>query len=566
MSEPTAATTVVEDDDSKETSKIEHPAAKIEGPEEEAPGDPEVADPPKPRLKTVAIVGRPNVGKSSLLNALARKRVAIVQDMPGVTRDRVSIPFEIDGRWLEIMDTGGYGFDDEQGLSQHIKNQIETAMKRSDLTLFIVDAHSGLLPADETIADLLRRIHKPVLLVANKSDGEKHDLSLGDFSRLGFGTPIGIGATTNRNIGRLVGEIADHIDLSDAPTEEPTPDLKVAIVGKRNAGKSTLVNAIARAFTGEEGEQGDDRVIVSEVAGTTRDSVDVYFEKDGRTMVVIDTAGVRKKRHMVTDDIEFFSYHRAQRSIRRADVVLLLIDATQKVSDPDKKLSAEVVLHEKPTVIVVNKWDLAKEDLRKAQKDAKKPIDERELMEQYREYLDAELRGLSYAPTAFITAKEGKNVPALLDLCRHLHKVAGERVTTGQLNAALEQAMEERTPGGKRGGKRRPKVFYATQVAMHPPHIVLFVNDPTLFDESYRRFLLNRFRDLLPFEEIPVRVTLRARSRSATDAHGKPYAKKKPAEDEPGEENSAPTVDHRKTRPILPGTQRREQRPNKRAK
>ena len=543
-------------------------AAEVEfEPLDEAGDEPALPPPAKPRLPTVAIVGRPNVGKSSLLNALARKRVAIVQDMPGVTRDRVSIPFEIDGKWLEIVDTGGYGFDDEQGLSQHIKDQIETAMKRSDLTLFVVDAHSGLLPADETIADLLRRIHKPVLLVANKADGDKHDLSLADFARLGFGTPVGISATTNRNINRLIEAISARIDLSDAPTEEPSPDLKVAIVGKRNAGKSTLVNAIARAFTGEEGEQGDDRVIVSEVAGTTRDSVDVYFEKDGRTMVVIDTAGVRKKRHMVTDDIEFFSYHRAQRSIRRADVVLLLIDATGKVSDPDKKLSAEVVLHEKPTVIVVNKWDLAKEELRKAQKDAKKPIDERELMEQYREYLDAELRGLSYAPTAFITAKDGKNVPALLDLCRHLHKVAGERVTTGQLNAALSQAMEERTPGGKRGGKKRPKVFYATQVAMHPPHLVLFVNDPALFDESYRRFLLNRFRDLLPFEEIPMRLTLRARSRTETDAHGKPHARRRPVAEvgEPAEKPGR-SFDRPKSPPKLPGTQRREQRPNKRPK
>ena len=383
-----------------------------------------------------------------------------------------------------------------------------------------------------------------MLLVANKADGDKFDLTLADMARLGFGTPLGVSATTNRGVNRLIDAVEERVDLTNAPTEQPTSDMLVAIVGKRNAGKSTLVNAVARAF----GDGQEDRVIVSEVAGTTRDSVDVRFEKDGRAMVVIDTAGVRKKRHMVSDDVEFYSYHRAQRSIRRADVVLLLIDATAKVSDPDKKLSAEIVLHEKPVVIVVNKWDLAKEKLRETMKDSKAVIDDRDLMEQYREYLDDELKGLGYAPVAFVTAKDGRNVPALLDLCRHLHKVAGERVTTGQLNAALEQAMGERTPGGKRGGKRRPKVFYGTQVAVHPPHLVLFVNDPSLFDESYRRFLLNRFRDLLPFEEVPVRLTLRARSR-AEALKGRPIRS--------SSKKLVRTVDPASAPPTLPGTQRK---------
>ena len=473
------------------------------------------------RYPVVAIVGRPNVGKSSLLNALVKRRVAIVQDMPGVTRDRVSIPLRVDTkdgpRWTELVDTGGYGFEDEQGLTDHIKMQVEQAMSRADLVLFIVDATAGVMPGDETITELLRKLGRPVVLLANKADSEKLDPSLGDFARLGFGTPRPISAVTGRNTRVIQDVIAEKINLSDAPHTPPEPDLKIAIVGKRNAGKSTLVNAIAHAFDPQQGgETAPERVIVSEVAGTTRDSVDVVIEKDGRTMTVIDTAGVRKKRHMVTDDIEFYSYHRAQRSIRRADVVLLLIDATLKVAEPDKKLGQYIAEQDKPVIIVLNKWDLVKADLVEKNKKAantaskEKPVRDEDLMEQYREYLDNELRGLTFAPVAVITAKDGSKVPALLDLCRHLHRLAGVRVGTGQLNSVLEEALQERTPGGV-GGKRRPKVYYCTQIETHPPHLVLFVNDPKLFDESYRRFLLNRFRDSLPFEELPIKLTLRPR-------------------------------------------------------
>src|SRR5438270_8420506 len=261
---------------------------------------------PMSSMPTVAIVGRPNVGKSSLLNALTGKRISIVQDMPGVTRDRISNPLIEDGRYVELVDTDEYGFVDPQQLTQHINHQIELAMTRANLVLFVVDCQDDLASADETIAALLRRKDIKTVLVANKADGPNADVILGDFARLGLGTPIGVSALNDRNIDQVFSAIKRNVDFANAPTEVPEPQMHVAIVGKRNAGKSTLVNAIAELYEGDP-----ERVIVSEVPGTTRDSVDVRFEKDGKALVVIDTDGVRKKRHMVTTDIEFYSLHRA---------------------------------------------------------------------------------------------------------------------------------------------------------------------------------------------------------------------------------------------------------------
>src|SRR5688572_18860661 len=321
--------------------------------------------PPMQRLPVVAIVGRPNVGKSSLLNALAGRRISIVQDMPGVTRDRISTALKVGDRFVELVDTGGYGFVDPDQLTEHIRQQIDLAMAQAQLVLFVVDAQDGLTCADQEIASLLRRRGIRTVLVANKADSPKADVALGDFARLGLGTPVGVSAMNDRNIDRVSRAIEQNVDLSDAPAEVPEPEMLVAIVGKRNAGKSTLVNAIAELY---DPEGGNERVIVSEVPGTTRDSVDVRFEKEGKSLVVIDTAGVRKKRHMVTNDIEFYSFHRAQRSIRRADVVLLLIDGIEHVSEPDKKLAQYVVEQFKPVVIVINKWDLAKNTLQEKKK------------------------------------------------------------------------------------------------------------------------------------------------------------------------------------------------------
>jgi GTP-binding protein len=456
-------------------------------------------------LPTVAIVGRPNVGKSSLLNALSGKRISIVQDMPGVTRDRVTIPIKIDDRYVELVDTGGYGFIDPQQLTEHINHQIELAMARANLVLFVVDCQDGLTSADETIAALLRRKSIKTVLVANKADGPNADTILGDFARLGLGTPIGVSALNDRNIDQVAAAIKRNVDWANAPTTVPEPQMHVAIVGKRNAGKSTLVNAIAKLYEGDP-----ERVIVSEVPGTTRDSIDVRFEKDGKTLVVIDTAGVRKRRHMVTNDIEFYSFHRAERSIRRADVVLMLIDAAEPVSEPDKKLAAYIAEQFKPVIIVVNKWDVARQRVREQRKDAKDHgVDDAALMEEYETYLTAELRHLDFAPIAFVTAKDGRNVQAVLDMAQHLFNQANERLSTAKLNQVIRQILDERRPPTPTG--RRARVYYATQTDVAPPTIVLFVNHPTLIDTLYQRYMINRMRELLPYAEVPIKLVIRGR-------------------------------------------------------
>jgi len=460
-------------------------------------------------LPVVAIVGRPNVGKSSLSNALSGRLISIVQDMPGVTRDRVSTPLMINDHFVEIVDTGGYGFDDPD-LSVEIKRQIELAIESSSLVLFVLDCQAGLTGGDEELAAMLRRWGGKTVVLANKADGAKGDTALGEFSRLGWGTPIGVSAMNGRNLDLVKQAIAEKVDLSNAPTEIPAPQMLVAIVGKRNAGKSTLVNAIAEVYEGT-----GERVIVSEIPGTTRDSVDVRFEKDGHALVVIDTAGVRKKRHMATNDIEFYSFHRAQRSIRRSGVVLMLIDGTEPVSEPDKKLAQYIQEQFKPLILVINKWDLVRESAREQRKEYQKTgIDDVGLMAEYRKYLAEALGYVDYAPVAFITASEKKNVQTVLDMAQTQFKQAGTRLTTGQLNRALRTILQERLPSTPTG--RKARVYYATQTDVHPPTIVLFVNNPAFLNEAYQRFLLHRMREILPFSQVPIQLIVRQRQQRDT--------------------------------------------------
>jgi GTPase len=442
------------------------------------------------QVPVVSIVGRPNVGKSSLLNCLAGRRISIVDAVPGVTRDRVSTTVSLGGpgqqRLLELVDTGGMGIEDSDRLTGHVEGQIAQAMDLADVVLFVVDAREGIQPLDRHVAERLRRLDKTVLLVANKIDEARVIGETGELYGLGFGEPIAISAIHQSNIGELLDRLADV--LPDAPGDpEPqndAPAMKLAIVGKRNAGKSTFINALA----------GQQRVIVSEVPGTTRDSVDVRIQADGRELLLIDTAGVRRKKSLA-NDVEYYSQHRALRSVRRADVVAMVIDASVKVSQVDKNLAGVIAGEFKPVLIMVNKWDLAR--------DASDP-------EAYQTYFEKTFPELSFAPISFTTATEGVNLHETLDLAGELLDQARTRVGTGQLNQVIEEISALRGPSHKAGTKP-PKIYYASQVDVAPPTIVCFVNDPRSFDEGYRRFLVNRLREHLPFTEVPIRLFFRSR-------------------------------------------------------
>ncbi|UCD52507.1 MAG: ribosome biogenesis GTPase Der [Phycisphaerales bacterium] len=450
-------------------------------------------------LPTVAIVGRPNVGKSSLLNALAGEMISIVEPTAGVTRDRVSTFIGRDEQYFELIDTGGYGIVDSDELSGHIEQQIFQAITTASLVIFMTDVRDGLTPLDKKIAQLLRQHDLDVIGVANKADNAKMFPAAGEFTRLGFGEFMCISAENNLNKAVLLDTIFERLAHHEATGAPPEPVMKIAMVGKRNAGKSSMVNAIA----------GSERVIVSEVPGTTRDAIDVRIEKDGQTLIIIDTAGVRKKGKMA-DNIEFYSYVRATRSIQRADVVWFLIDATLPLSQVDKRLARLIAEEHKSCILVINKWDLAKDSAE---------------MSDYEEYLTAMLPALKYAPIAFTTATAGKNVQAVLDLSAELFKQATTRVGTGRLNKAFEIIRDERT-GAKRSGSAWPRVYYATQIATNPVTILMFVNNPKLFDENYLRYMAARLQALLPIGEVPVRLFARSHRSESRKKRPKPDRKR----------------------------------------
>ena len=442
-------------------------------------------------LPIVAIVGRPNVGKSSLLNGLVGRRISIVDPTAGVTRDRVQVLCEHDDVYFELVDTGGYGIVDRDDLSEQVEQQIRFAVDQAAMVLFMVDARDGLMPLDQAMARWLRKHDRPVLLLANKVDDPSTRVDLGDFDRLGFGSPRPISALHGLGRAEVKDQIVEQIrPLS--PNEAPAnPVMHLAIVGRRNVGKSSFINALA----------GQERVIVSEVAGTTRDAIDVRFERDGHTYVAIDTAGIRKKSK-ISDDVEYYSLHRAELSIRRADVVLFMIDATAAVSHVDKRLGSYIAGQHKPCIIVINKWDLAKDQAN---------------TEQYGDYLLKIMPGLDYAPVAFSTATQAKNIQSVIDLGASLFKQAQLRVSTGRLNAAIEAIMSENIPSPKHGTGQL-KLYYATQVTTCPPTLVMFVNRPGRVTPNFERFLINRFRELLPFEEVPIRLVFRSRRKTNPQA------------------------------------------------
>lgn len=464
-------------------------------------------------LPRIAIVGRPNVGKSSLLNMLAREKVSIVDPTPGVTRDRVSALIELKGplqteplKIVEVIDTGGFGVYTAEGaqfneigedlarLSGAIEAQIEHAVRTSDLILFVIDAQVGVTALDETFAQVLRekadKSSTRVVMIANKVDAEKWEPYAAEASALGFGEPLLVSAKTNYMRRALIEEL---YAIAPAPTgpRDAHPEMKLAIVGKRNAGKSTLVNALA----------GEERVIVSEIAGTTRDAVDVRFELDGRTFVAIDTAGLRRRKS-IPDRVEWFAQQRSIQSIDRADVALLVIDATEEVSKVDKQLSKQILDRFKPCVIVVNKWDLV-EGRKNKKGDIITPED-------YMEYLNKELAGLTRCPIVFTSAAENRGVREAVDVAFDLYEQARKRVSTGVLNRIFEELLSQRGPTSKLG--THAKIYYVSQVAVAPPTIVMKVNKSELFSPQYQRYILNRLAESTPFEEVPIRLLIRDRT------------------------------------------------------
>lgn len=437
-------------------------------------------------IPQVVIVGRPNVGKSSIFNWLAGKRLAIVDPTAGVTRDRVTHLIEIEGRFAELVDTGGMGIVDADNLTEQVEDQIQAAVDSAQVVLFVVDCRDGPVPLDEAVAKRLRYVTVPVLLVVNKSDSPSLESEADGFYKFAR-KMIRVSAKENRGKAELLDAIFERLPepaLEDEEEKPPTePVMKVAIVGRRNVGKSTLVNTLAQA----------DRMIVSEVPGTTRDSVDVRFELDGKAFMAIDTPGFRRSKSINTD-LDFYSTHRAQRSIRRADVVLLFFDATQRISQVDKHLCDYIAQQYKPCMLVVNKWDLVASTM---------PT------EKWVVYLRDTFRSLWYAPIAFITGQTGKNVKAMFNHAQMLFRQSFNRVGTSQLNKLVKMAMEQNAPPVYQN--RHPKIFYATQVAVQPPTVVLFCSDPKAISPQYQRYLLRAFRESLDFGEVPIKLYLRRR-------------------------------------------------------
>jgi GTP-binding protein len=449
-----------------------------------------MSTPSVPRLPRVAIVGRPNVGKSTLLNRLCGSRVSIVEPTAGVTRDRVTVPSRIPThwgeRWVEVTDTGGIGIVDRDDLGEDVERQVAFAVELADVVLFLVDAREGLTPLDRAVADRLRGLAKPVLLVVNKVDAKGVEWEIESFRRLGVGEgPFPISAQGGEGVREVCLRLSELLPADSNDLVPPPPAMKLAVVGCRNAGKSTLINAFA----------GEERMIVSEIPGTTRDSVDVRFDRDGRTFIAIDTAGVRKKSKM-QDAIEFFSDARSQKAIRRADVVVLLFDVHQPLSALDKKLARYCVDHYRPVILAANKWDLVQDEHSR---------------EEFVEYVRKELTGMAHAPLLFLSAKFERGVGEVLRLAEELWEESQIRVPTAELNRVLARAAESRSPSSS---GHRVRIYYATQIEGTPPTFVVFVNDKELINKDYIRYLTHRLRDETPFQRVPLHIVLRNRDRS----------------------------------------------------
>ena len=440
---------------------------------------------PKP---LVAIVGRPNVGKSTFFNKISGKRISIVEDVPGVTRDRITADAEWLGREFTLIDTGGIDPKSDDELLSQMREQAETAIELADVICFFADARDGLTEDDKEVANILRKTRKPVLLVINKVDYLGLNDNLYEFYELGLGDPIGISSVNMLGFGDLLDQIIALLPENRSEDDPETQPIQLAIVGRPNVGKSSLTNRLL----------GEKRTMVSEIAGTTRDAIDsLYTDHDGVAFNIIDTAGIRRKRAIEDESLERYSVLRSIAAIRRCDVALLLIDANDGVTEQDTKIAGLIHDEGKAAVVIVNKWDMLEKETGTYEKYKKKILDD--------------LKFMTYAPILFISAKSGQRVDTVLDRVKEVYETAGKRITTGILNDVLNDAVNDLQPPIQ-GGKRL-KIYYATQGGIRPPSFVLFVNEEKLMQFSYQRYLENYFRKSFDFSGTPIRFILREKKK-----------------------------------------------------
>lgn len=434
--------------------------------------------------KVVAIVGRPNVGKSTLFNVLAGEKIAIIKDVPGVTRDRIYADCQWRGSTFQVIDTGGIEPESDDIILKQMRRQAELAMDIADVIVFITDVKAGVTVSDEEVAQMLRKTKKPVILVCNKCDrvGNPPD-ELYEFYNLGLGDPLPISAGKKLGIGELLDEIYEN--FGEVTTEiEDDETIRVAVIGKPNAGKSSLINRIL----------GEERVIVSDIAGTTRDAIDSYFENSHGKYIFVDTAGIRRK-NKVYDQLEKYSVLKAKSAIEKANVCLIMIDATEGVTEQDEKIAG--LAHEagKGVIIVINKWDLVEKETR--------------TLENYKKQVYDRLSYLTYAPIIFVSTVTGQRVDKLFEMINEVDKQNSQRVPTGLLNDVLADAITITQPPSDKG--KRLKVYYMTQVSTRPPTFVIFVNSKELMHFSYVRYIENHLRKQFGFKGTPIHMIIRER-------------------------------------------------------
>ncbi|MGN0795768.1 MAG: ribosome biogenesis GTPase Der [Christensenellales bacterium] len=426
----------------------------------------------------IAIVGRPNVGKSTLFNKIAGKRVSIVENTPGVTRDRVYVDAEWCGKIFTLIDTGGLELKSQDEMWRHIKTQAELAIDTAQAIIFVVDGKTGVTVDDEQVASYLRRAKVPIVLCVNKVDNDKTDVFY-DFYSLGLGEPHAVSAEQGKGIGDLLDAVLDSVTGGEA-TEDKS--LKIAIVGKPNAGKSSITNKLL----------GYDRVIVSDIAGTTRDAIDTRLKIGDEEFTIIDTAGMRKKGN-IGEDLERYSVMRSLMAVRRSDVTVIVCDSSEGMTEQDVKIAGFVHDEGKPSVIVMNKWDLIEKDTH--------------TVNRFKEKLAGDLKFMDYVKPLFLSAKTGKRIDTLLPYVKKVYENASRRISTGLLNEVLIDATRISEPPARNG--KRLKIFYITQVSANPPTFVLKVNEPELMHFSYKRYLENALRASFDFEGTPIKIITR---------------------------------------------------------